>query len=173
RVQYQMQDVKLTDALADLERLIAPQIVSKELVFACRPCIETVTVHADPDKLQQIMLNLLTNAIKFTPSGGTVLVETEVTGEQVSIHVQDTGIGIPEDRLQAVFEPFFQVDRAHNRPAEGIGLGLAISRDLARGMGGELSAESAIGRGSVFSLSLRRGAPAQLEPARERDSAIA
>ena len=72
------------------------------------------------------------------------------------IRVSDTGIGIPADKLQAVFEPFVQIGRSLNSPGEGTGLGLAISRDLARGMGGDLTAESVPGRGSVFTLTLAR-----------------
>ena len=76
--------------------------------------------------------------------------------EVVYLHVRDTGVGIAPDRLEHVFEPFVQVDDSHARRAEGTGLGLAISRDLARGMGGELEAESEEGRGSTFTLSLPR-----------------
>jgi signal transduction histidine kinase len=75
----------------------------------------------------------------------------------VQIRVRDTGIGIPEDRFRSIFEPFVQAGRALNRPDEGVGLGLAISRDLARGMGGDITVESDVGRGSVFTVSLPRG----------------
>ena len=72
------------------------------------------------------------------------------------VHVRDTGIGIPTDRLHSVFEPFVQGDRALNRPNEGVGLGLAIARDLAKGMGGALTVESIVGAGSVFTLTIPR-----------------
>ena len=114
---------------------------------------------AEHDKLQQILINLLSNAVKFTPQGGRIVLELmsepDAHGLAV-IRVSDTGIGIPADKLQAVFEPFVQIGRSLNSPGEGTGLGLAISRDLARGMGGDLTAESVPGRGSVFTLTLAR-----------------
>jgi signal transduction histidine kinase len=116
-------------------------------------------VLAEHDKLQQIFINLLSNAVKFTPQGGRIVLELlrepDADGMAV-IRVSDTGIGIPADKLQAVFEPFVQIGRSLNSPGEGTGLGLAISRDLARGMGGDLTAESVPGQGSVFTLTLAR-----------------
>jgi signal transduction histidine kinase len=111
-------------------------------------------VRADRDKVQQILLNLVTNAIKFTPAGGVIVVECCERDGCALIHIRDSGIGIAPDRLQAIFEPFYQGERTLSRPADGVGLGLAISRDLARGMGGDLSVASVLGEGSVFTLSL-------------------
>ena len=114
-----------------------------------------LAVRADAEKVRQILLNLLSNAVKFTDEGGLIRVSCErAAGESVRIRVRDTGIGIPAERLEHVFEPFVQVGRQLNRPSEGVGLGLAISRDLARGMGGELTAESEVGKGSTFTLVL-------------------
>ena len=107
--------------------------------------------------MQQILLNLLSNATKFTPANGSVTVTGSADGERgerVRLVVRDTGVGIPAERLAQVFEPFVQVDDSHARRAEGSGLGLAISRDLARGMGGELTAESEVNVGSAFTLTL-------------------
>jgi signal transduction histidine kinase len=92
--------------------------------------------------------------VKFTGPGGRVAVACEARGEQVAVTVTDTGRGIPADRLEHVFEPFVQVDSSRTRMQEGVGLGLAISRDLARGMGGDLAAESTLGVGSTFTLTL-------------------
>jgi signal transduction histidine kinase len=114
-------------------------------------------VRADAARVQQILLNLLANAIKFTPSGGAIEVRCDVTDDTVRIHVRDTGIGIAAERLESIFEPFVQVDRTHSRPAEGVGLGLAISRDLARGMAGDVRVSSRPGQGSTFTLVLPRG----------------
>jgi signal transduction histidine kinase len=111
-------------------------------------------VRADAEKVRQVLLNLLANAVKFTPPGGSVRVNCELDATRVYIRVTDTGIGIPPDRRAAIFEPFVQLHRTLAQPAEGTGLGLAISRDLARGMGGELTVESEPGRGSTFSLAL-------------------
>jgi signal transduction histidine kinase len=123
-------------------------------------------VRADPEKLRQVLVNLLGNAVKFTDAGGHVTETGTETGTvagaatgmghapTVAIRVRDTGIGIPADRLAAIFEPFVQVRADLTRMAEGAGLGLAISRDLARGMGGDLTAESTPGGGSTFTLTL-------------------
>jgi signal transduction histidine kinase len=102
------------------------------------------------------MINLLANAVKFTPAG-SVLVAGGRDGARVRLTVRDTGRGIPHERLAQVFEPFVRVDVSHTRTTEGTGLGLAISRDLARGMGGDLTAESVLGEGSAFTLWLPAG----------------
>jgi signal transduction histidine kinase len=118
-------------------------------------------VRADAEKLRQILLNLVTNAIKFTDPGGRVdlacEVEAAVEGAAGVVHVRvaDTGRGIAADQHERVFQPFVQVDRARTHVSQqGVGLGLAISRDLARGMGGDLTVESTPGVGSTFTLTL-------------------
>jgi signal transduction histidine kinase len=142
--------------LVEPQRVARMLALSIELPDAKQPPAKVI---ADADKLQQILLNLLGNAVKFTPAGGRVTVRCAPKGDDthLAIEVHDTGVGIPADRHDAVFEPFVQVGRALNNPGEGTGLGLAISRDLARGMGGELTVESEVGRGSVFRLVLPRG----------------
>ena len=155
QVQYRMTEVSLHEALAQVESLVAPQLEGKGQAyrFDCQPAL---VVRADRDKLQQIALNLLSNAIKFTPEGGTITLSCRADGEFAVVEVSDTGIGIAAERLESVFDPFVQVDRALNRPHDGVGLGLAISRDLAVGMGGTLTARSTPDVGSVFTLKLRR-----------------
>jgi signal transduction histidine kinase len=115
-------------------------------------------VIADPDKLQQVLLNMLSNAVKFTTTGGYVTVEVVPDDEDgmTALRVTDTGIGIAPSKLESIFEPFVQVDRSLNNPGEGTGLGLPISRVLARGMGGDLTAVSIPGSGSTFTLRLCR-----------------
>jgi signal transduction histidine kinase len=156
RVHYDIQDVALHDSLANLEPLIAPQLQSRELRFTYRPCPASLCVRADRDRMSQILLNLLGNAIKYTPDGGGVLLVCDFDDAKVRIHVRDTGAGIPADRLPFIFEPFVQGERALNRPHEGVGLGLAISRELAAAMHGELTVASEVGRGSIFTLVLPR-----------------
>ncbi len=102
------------------------------------------------------MLNLLTNAIKFTDSGGVVGVTCEEAPDSVIVRVTDTGSGIAEDKLATIFDPFVQVDSGLTRTREGVGLGLAISRDLANGMRGDLTVTSVLGQGSTFTLTLPR-----------------
>jgi signal transduction histidine kinase len=116
-----------------------------------------VTVRADRDRLEQVVLNLLGNAVKFTEPGGSIVLEWSAEGGRVAIRVRDTGRGIPAEKLPLVFEPFVQVDPTLTRSSEGTGLGLAISRDLARAMAGDLSAQSRVGEGSTFTLTLPRG----------------
>ena len=101
-----------------------------------------------------MLLNLLSNAIKFTPSGGHIRISGWQDGQRAMLQVVDSGIGIPPDKLLAIFDPFVQIGRGLSAPAEGTGLGLAISRDLARAMGGELTVESEFGAGSAFTLAL-------------------
>jgi signal transduction histidine kinase len=140
--------------------MIQPQLSRKGLLFEQRISSELV-VMADREKAQQIFINLLGNAVKFTPSHGKIAIEAAVDATHpcvVAISVQDTGVGIPADKLEVIFDPFVQVDPSHTRTAEGSGLGLSISRDLARGMGGDLRAQSTVGEGSVFTLTLPSGA---------------
>ena len=142
------------ELLRDAEALIAPQCVAKGLALTVAPCPAGAAARADADKLQQILLNLLSNAVKFTPSGGQVTIECVAVASGVVLHVRDTGIGIPDDKLAHVFEAFVQLDQRLTRVAEGIGLGLAVSRELARGEGGALAAEGIVSPGSTFPLTL-------------------
>jgi len=153
-VRYSLSDVKVDEVLCTCEALVAPQVRAKKLELRYAGCDRALVVKADAEKLQQIVLNLLTNAVKFTPSGGRIELDAEAADHEVRIRVRDTGRGIPEDQLVHVFEPFVQVDSQLTRTQEGVGLGLAISRDLARGMGGDLTAESTPGVGSEFTLAL-------------------
>jgi signal transduction histidine kinase len=108
---------------------------------------------SDERRVQQVLLNLLTNAVKFTERGEVAL-EVEVTSDAVHMRVADTGIGIKPDDLRIVFQPFRQVDSGTTRNHEGTGLGLAICRRLADLMGGEIRVASELGKGSVFTFIL-------------------
>jgi signal transduction histidine kinase len=159
QVRFCVGRVPVDGLLGGLEVLIAPQVQAQGLRFVYEGAAPSVVAQADPEKLQQVLLNLLSNAIKFTPSGGTVTLASELADgragdAQVRIRVRDTGIGIAADHLERVFEPFVQLDQRLTRVHEGVGLGLAISRDLMRGMGGELSVESTPGHGSIFTVTL-------------------
>ena len=159
QVRYNFAAVQLDALLRGLEPLIAPQVQTQKLRYTHRGVDEAVSVWIDREKVEQILLNLLSNAIKFTPPGGAVALICEVDAAHVVIEVLDTGVGISTEKLQRVFEPFVQIDQSLTRSREGVGLGLAISRDLARGMGGDLTVRSAQGEGSAFTLVLpnRRG----------------
>jgi PAS domain S-box-containing protein len=155
-VHYDIEDVRVREALSVAEALVAPQARAKGLQLAVADAPPALAARADAEKLRQILVNLLSNAVKFTNRGGRVDLACEAHGEQVRVIVRDTGVGIPADKLEAVFEPFVQVRADFTRTADGTGLGLAISRDLARGMKGDLSAESTLGVGSTFTLTLPR-----------------
>ena len=161
-VRYDVEAVGVCDAVAAAEALVAPQVRSSGLTLIVRDCPSDLVVRADPERLRQILVNLLSNAVKFTDREGTVELTCEASQSveqlpRVRICVRDTGIGIPANKLAAIFEPFVQVSGDLTRSAEGTGLGLAISRDLARGMGGDLTVESEAGAGSMFTLTLPRG----------------
>jgi signal transduction histidine kinase len=157
QLSFTVQTVRIGETLDTVDAVIGPEMRRRELIFTREPFDPALVVRADPERLRQILLNLLTNAAKFTGAGGRVGVSAALDGEIVRIRVSDSGIGIPPDQLERVFEPFFQVDRGMTRSYPGIGLGLAISRDFARAMGGELRMESEPGQGTTASLELPRG----------------
>ena len=156
QVEFHVTDVPLDDVMSELEAIVAPQVRAKEQRLEMPECDGGLRVRADRDKLRQILLNLVSNAVKFTPKGGRIVLDCAPADDAVRLRVSDTGIGIPEDRERSIFEPFVQAGRALNRTHEGVGLGLAISRDLARAMGGDITVESEVGRGSVFIVALPR-----------------
>jgi signal transduction histidine kinase len=157
RLDIDVQPVLVHDVVETLEAVVQPDLQRKSLAFGCDPCDSALSVRADPEKLRQILLNFLANAIKFTPDGGRIEVGADRREELVRIWVSDTGIGIPGDQLEHVFEPFFQVESGSTRRYPGIGLGLAIARDLARAMDGEVRLESTLGKGSTISVVLPAG----------------
>lgn len=153
---YHVVDVDVEHALAECESLVTTQARSRELRLTVEPCPTGTTVRADAEKLQQILLNLLSNAVKFTSEGGSITVTCEVGPETVAIRARDTGRGIPPADAARIFEPFVQIDTKLTRSRDGVGLGLAISRELARAMDGDLTVESEVGKGSTFTLTLPR-----------------
>jgi PAS domain S-box-containing protein len=156
RVDVRVEPVAVADAIARAESLIRVRVEESGLTF--RSDCDGARVLADPDKLQQILLNLLTNAIKFTPPGGAISVTCSRDDGRARIAVRDTGIGIPSEQLDRVFDAFVQLDQQPSDPTQrGVGLGLAISRDLVAAMGGKLTVQSAQGEGSVFTVELPRG----------------
>ena len=156
RLAYQVVTVSVRDLLAAVDALVAPQLRAKGLDYRIAPCDPELTVRADREKALQILVNLVGNAIKFTEPGGSIALDVEQRESAVAVCVRDSGVGITPEKLATIFEPFIQVDTSLTRTAEGVGLGLAISRALAVGMGGDLSAESTPGEGSVFTLTLPR-----------------
>lgn len=146
----------LGEVIQSLREFVEPQLREKGLRFTMADDIPAVEACADPDKVRQILINLLSNAIKFTPRDGSIELRCHDDDTTLYICVIDSGVGIPPDKLEEIFEPFVQVNRDYSSKHEGTGLGLSISRDLARRMGGELTAKSELGKGSEFVLSLPR-----------------
>ena len=154
KVEFELAPVRLHDVIEATLPMIAPQAHAKGLILERHPCPDEDAALGDRAKIEQVLVNLLSNAMKFTEAGGHIDVTCTARADRVLLAVRDTGVGIPADKLQAIFEPFVQVGRSLTNLQEGTGLGLAISRDLARAMGGDLTVESTAGAGSTFTLSL-------------------
>jgi two-component system phosphate regulon sensor histidine kinase PhoR len=116
--------------------------------------LEDVEIWADEEAVDQILENLLDNAVKYTPEGGKIEARWSRRGEMVCIEVSDTGIGIPENDLPRIFERFYRVDKARSREMGGTGLGLSIVKHLVQSMHGSLTARSTVGVGTTFSVCL-------------------
>ena len=160
--ELELASVSVAELLGAVEPLVAPQLRESGLEFRCPACESELVVRVDRTHAVQILVNLVGNAIKFTPPGGRVSLEAAAVNESVRITVTDTGVGIAPAELEHIFEPFVQahaapVSRQAAERSRGFGLGLAISRELAHGMGGSLTVESTPGHGSTFALTLRRG----------------
>jgi PAS domain S-box-containing protein len=151
---------RVLELLEKLRTLTATQAAEKGHRLLIGPCPPDLKVWGDREKVDQILINLVSNAIKFTPDGGVIRVDCAQDGDFVRMAVDDTGPGISTAKIERIFEPFVQVDKELTRTHEGVGLGLAISRDLARAMNGEILVASKPGAGSTFTLRLPRRKPA-------------
>ena len=158
---YAVSDINGCDALKHAIQLIEPLIAQRGLVFDGISGDQSIVARADPEKVAQILVNLLSNAIKFTPAGGHISAECAAVDDTVTLSIGDTGPGIASDKLDAIFGPFVQLKEGLADRESGIGLGLAISRDLARAMNGDLTVESTEGKGARFTLSLPRASEQQ------------
>ena len=156
RLEYRAVRMTLRRAVEGVVEMIAPQVTEKKLQLHTPEIPEDLAAFADEDRTRQILLNLLANALKFTPAGGTLTLSYLSSEHDVSIALADTGIGIPAEQIERIFEPFVQAKAALTPRDQGVGLGLAISRQLARAMGGELRVQSTVGEGSTFTLTLPR-----------------
>jgi signal transduction histidine kinase len=152
---YRAERVPLRPLLGELEEMMDLQVSGKGLTYRCEPGDRHVAAVGDPERIRQILINLLTNAVKFTEAGGRIQVDAGARDGRAEVRVRDTGQGIPPDRVEDIFEPFVQLGRRDARESQqGVGLGLAISRDMARRMGGDLTVETVPGEGSTFTLGL-------------------
>jgi signal transduction histidine kinase len=167
--------VVIAELIGDVVALVTPQMERKAITFSAT-CDPALVAQIDAERTRQILLNVLTNAQKFTRPGGRVAIvcangvssagESGASAAMLSIRVVDTGRGIPAKKLDAIFESFVQLDRQLTPDGEqGLGLGLSISRDLARAMGGDLTVRSVVGEGSTFTLQLPLSGPGPTAPA--------
>jgi PAS domain S-box-containing protein len=156
RLEYALVPVTVRAIVDAVLPMIEPQALTKGVEIRVEWLNDEVTVVADPMKAEQVLLNILSNAVKFTPAGGNVRVLCAAAADSASIAVSDTGPGIPQEQQVAVFQPFVQLGRTLTSGHEGTGLGLAISRDLARAMGGDVFLQGSSGAGSTFVLRLPR-----------------
>jgi signal transduction histidine kinase len=156
RVTYAVTDVAACEAMQGAIELIEPLFGQKSISFDGVSGDASVVARADRARVTQILVNLLSNAIKFTPPGGHVSASCAAIGDVVTLEIRDTGIGIAPEKHEAIFEPFIQLNETFVGRESGVGLGLAISRDLARAMSGDLTVESTEGKGARFTLSLPR-----------------
>jgi PAS domain S-box-containing protein len=153
-IELSMAEIPIEETLRGAEALVFPQFDKKKIAYTHRAGDASLTVFADREKVQQIVVNLLANAMKFTPAGGSVDLDWRLEEDSLLVRVRDTGPGIPADKLEQIFEPFVQLRAPGSVPTGGTGLGLPISRDLARAMGGNVSAVSTVGVGSTFTVTL-------------------
>jgi signal transduction histidine kinase/DNA-binding NarL/FixJ family response regulator len=155
-VEMDTEDLNLAPHVESVVEALAPLAAGKNIDLAVNLPPDLPEARGDPDRFRQILTNLIGNAIKFTDDGGQVIVGAEAQPETVVVVVTDTGVGIPDVYREKVFQEFYQVDQTLVRRQGGTGLGLAIARRLARLMGGDITVESVVSRGSRFSIKLPR-----------------
>ena len=148
--------IDLCGLVSETAALIEPMVRAKKIGFTVELPDRPIEVETDAGKIRQILLNLLSNSVKFT-NRGSIAVRMTVTEDHVRLIVQDTGIGIPETELGNIFEPFRQVGSVYTNKAAGTGLGLSVSRQLVRLLDGDISVESVVGEGSTFTVTLPIG----------------
>jgi two-component system, OmpR family, phosphate regulon sensor histidine kinase PhoR len=151
---FQFASYYVNDLLADCVDSMLPMAEKKRVAIRVERTVETTEVFCDSEAVHQIMSNLLDNALKYTPEGGSIIVGAKPHGELVETYVRDTGTGIPAEDLPRLFERFYRVDKARSRELGGTGLGLAIVKHLVRAQGGNVRVESEIGKGSTFLFTL-------------------
>jgi signal transduction histidine kinase len=149
------QEVRIGAILEEAASLVRPMAQSKGIPFVIEPPVDDGTIVSDMLKVRQILTNLLTNAVKFT-DGGEITLGVRCDENDCFFTVHDTGIGIAADHLDRVFEPFWQVEQTASRRVGGTGLGLSVTRRLAKLLGGDVTVESTKGEGSSFILRLPR-----------------
>ena len=164
-VELDVKTLQAADVLLGLEAIVSPQAAEKGLQLRYEKCDPALALLGDRKKVDQILINLVSNAIKFTPRGGAITISCSFDAQNVHMSVADNGPGIAADHLESIFEPYVQLEGpSAPKGKHGFGLGLAISREFARSMRGDLTVRSAVGEGSTFILTLPRSRQAALRP---------
>jgi two-component system, OmpR family, phosphate regulon sensor histidine kinase PhoR len=158
RMPLQLEEVNLPDLIKETVRILHEEARAKNIAIYL-PHEDKIVIEGDRDRLQQIVLNLVSNAVSYTPSDGEVLIETREKGQYVVLTVQDTGTGIPAQHLPRIFERFYRVDKARSRESGGTGLGLAIVKHLVESHHGTIAVESIEGKGTTFTVTLPKHQP--------------
>ena len=164
KLELNLADVDIDRLCESLQDFVRPQVERKTLDLRYEREEDLPAIQTDPSRLRQVLLNLLSNALKFTPDGGTITIHAVRAGEGVAISVADSGPGIAEEHLELIFEKFRQIDQSATREYHGTGLGLAIAQELAHRLGGELSVQSELGQGATFTVKLPLVAPETVPP---------
>lgn len=149
-----LSSISLNDLLAAAMRDFEMPAREKNITLTFQPCEEAVTLWVDQQRMARVIENLVSNAIKYTPEGGTVQVRAGLEDNTAIIQVTDTGLGIPEKDLPHLFEPFFRVQEESHQAVEGTGVGLTIVQTIVQQHGGHVSVESELGKGSTFRIAL-------------------
>lgn len=151
----ELREIPLRDFLADLAHGFDALAIQNHIDFSMEVADDfPETLTGDPDRLNEVLGNILSNAFKFTPQGGKIRLAARAVPDAVEVEVRDTGIGIPADKLPKIFEKFFQVENEAHPRSVGSGLGLAIAQEIVEAHGGTITAESQVGRGTMFRVSL-------------------
>jgi PAS domain S-box-containing protein len=153
QMQIELERASLNEAIADALAKMGPMAEKKGLHLATRTSPRLVVL-ADRRRLHQVLLNLISNAVKFTPAGGSIKIDLARTGPDARVTVTDTGIGIPQSEQVRIFDEFTQADGPASQSEQGTGLGLALTRELLRLMGGSIGVTSEAGQGSTFAFTL-------------------
>jgi signal transduction histidine kinase len=168
RERVRWESMSINHTLADAASLVQPMAADKKLEFVIELLDEDQTIQTDGTKLRQMLVNLLSNGIKFTDKG-QVRLGCAVTNGTLEIQIADTGVGIAAENIEDIFEPFWQAEQTATRKAGGTGLGLSVTRKLARLLGGDVTVASRMGAGTTFLLTLPMKAPVG-EAVRRRDT---
>ncbi|MBN6188397.1 HAMP domain-containing histidine kinase [Aneurinibacillus sp. BA2021] len=156
RMELKLSRFKLEDIVDEIVEELATSVSMKQHTMEVEHADAPLYLLADRGKVKQITANLLQNAIKYTPNGGRIVVRTYVSGEAGCLEVEDSGIGISQEQIEQLYQPFKQMDSSYNKKYEGFGLGLAITKSLVQSHNGTIQVQSTVGKGSRFIVSLPR-----------------